>query len=181
MEKAHYQANFHWNKVATKNNRNSSPILKTDHSELSNSGKKISIEEFLGSFYDLEIGKPIIRGVSNGTLNCYFYADSIIQSRIDCFEEKFKNSNNSGTGFVYALMEPPYSIRNGNNIKEKGDFITEFLKVIFDDLKQLKVFKWSTDCSAIFDAGKEWWGCYFLTVFNPIKNIYIGIIGSSTD
>jgi len=189
LEGAHYQANFHWNKVANKYNRNSLPILKTNHTELSNSGKNISVEEFLGPFYDLNITKPIIRGVSNGTMNCYFYPDSNerieeslkIQSRIDDFEERFKKADDSGTGFIYALMEPPYSIRIGNNIQEKGDFVMQFMNEIFDDLNQLIIYKWSTDSSSIFDAGKEWWGCYFWTVFNPKKKIYIGILGSSTD
>ena len=40
--------------MANRDNRNSLPILKTDHTELSNSGKKISIEEFIGPFYDLK-------------------------------------------------------------------------------------------------------------------------------
>lgn len=189
LEKAHYQENNHWNKVANKDNRSSLPIPKTDHTILDDSGKNISIEEFLGPFYDLKLQKPIIRGVVKETLNCYFYPDSTertkeslkMQLKIDDFEKRFKNADYSGSGFIYALMEPPYSMRIGNNLREKGDFVIHFLNEIFDDLNQLKIYRWSTDSSSIFDAGKEWWGCYFWTVFNPIKNIYIGIIGSSTD
>ncbi|WP_343784001.1 hypothetical protein [Wandonia haliotis] len=41
--------------------------------------------------------------------------------------------------------------------------------------------KWSTNCSPFFNAGKEWWGTFFWTIYNPEKNWYIGICGSETD
>ena len=186
MERINFEMNFHWNRAATKGNRKSLPIYQTNFDMLDDSGVEIKLKEFLGPYYDLERDKPIVRGVKgNDTCNSYFYFDEDeevkikidIQSIINDYQKKFSYSN----GFVYAFMEPPYSIATGKTIKEKGEYLIEFINYFFSNLNQIEIMKWSTDCSPFFDSGKEWWGTYFWTVYNPKKDWYIGICGSETD
>ncbi len=187
LELINFENNFHLNRACSKGNRTSLPILKTDFEELDDSGEEIEIEEFLGAFYDLELRKPLVRGIKgNDTLNSYFYYDQEetiknkfeIDQRIRAFEIKYPKRNGN---FVYAFMEPPYTIQIGKSIKERGEYLITFMNYFFSDLKSLEIMKWSTDCSAFFEAGKEWWGSYFWTVYNPVNDWYIGICGSQTD
>lgn len=187
VEKCNYEANVHWNKVAKKNSRNHLPIVLTDFDLLDSSGKKISLENFLGPYFDLQTNKPFIRGqLGNDTLNSYFYYDTIeaidnkvdINSKVEIFRQKYQN--NSGS-FIYALMEPPYSLQLDKDIKLRGQYLLEFMNFFFDDLNKIEIYTWSTECSSIFEAGKEWWGSFFWTVYNPIKNWYVGITASTTD
>lgn len=187
VEKFNYEANLHWNKVAARNSRNNYPFLKTDFDLLDNSGVKINLEHFLGPYFDLEEQKPLMRGkLRNDTLNAYFPFDSEetlankvdINSRREIYRKKYPENKGS---FIYAFMEPPYSIRLGKDIKQRGEYLLDFMNFFFDDLNTIEVYAWNTDCSKIFDAGKEWWGSYFWTVYNPVKNRYIGILASETD
>jgi hypothetical protein len=68
--------------------------------------------------------------------------------------------------------------------EEKSDvlkYFNDFSRTCFDEMKELTIYTWSIDCTHYFEVGKEWWGSYFWTVYNPTKNIYIGIIGSDSD
>lgn len=187
IEIINFESNYHLNRACSKGNRTSLPILKTDFDDLDHSGEKIKVEEFLGCYYDLEKRKPIIRGsISNSTNNSYFYFDQEetdenkfdINQKIREFESKYPSRNGN---FVHAFMEPPYSIQTGKTIKEKGDYLIDFMNYFFSDFNRLEIMKWSTDCSDFFNAGKEWWGTYFWTVYNPNKDWYVGICGSETD
>jgi len=84
-------------------------------------------------------------------------------------------------GFVYAFLDPPYSFMSRKTIFEKGKFFLDFCQTLFTDISQIEVYMWSTDSSNYFDAGKEWWGAFFWTVYNPYQDWYIGIIASTTD
>lgn len=187
VEKFNYEANFHWNKIANQNSRNEFPLLKTDFDLLDSSGEKIDLEHFLGPYFDYRTHKPFMRGqLSNDTLNAYFYFDSReilankvdMNSKVEIFRERYPNNKGS---FIYAFMEPPYNIQLGKDIKLRGEYLLEFMNFFFGDLNKIEIFAWSTDCSAIFEAGKEWWGNYFWTVYNPIKNWYVGMLASETD
>ena len=187
LEVINFESNFHLNRACSKGNRTSLPTYKTDFEKLDKSGLEIELEEFFGPFYDLETKKPFVRGVKgNDTINSYFYYDkkesienkSDLNQRIGDFKSKYPKKNGN---FIYAFMEPPYSIQTGKTIKERGDYLIEFLNYFFSDFNNLELMKWSTDCSEFFDAGKEWWGSYFWTVYNPINDWYIGICGSETD
>lgn len=187
IEKANYQANLHFNKLANKNEREELPILKTDFELLDSSGKEIDLEHFLGPLFDIDKEKPLIRGqLTNETLNSYFYYDTPEESankvdlnkRILDYRKKYKHNRGS---FMYAFMEPPYNIQLGNEIRIRGEYVLDFMNFFFSDLSKLKIFAWSTDCSGIFEVGKEWWGSYFWTVYNPEKGWYIGMLASETD
>ena len=186
LEKVHYLANFHGNQLTSQSHL--PEPLQINHEELPPSGVMINPEAFLGAYYDWDAKKPLIRGVQT-EVNAYFPFDTIeksensidMQARINAFTKKYGIERKSGAGFLYALLEPPYRLQLEENITKRGQFFLDISAVLFDELKDLEVYTWSTDCSKIFDAGKEWWGCFFWTVYNPAKDMYIGIIGSSTD
>ena len=187
LERIHFEYNYHWNRSTSRGNRNAFPIFQTDFEELDSSGIAISLEEFLGPFYDLELAKPLVRGIAGkDTLNSYFYYDSEeeaanivdLTTSLQAFRSKYPNQNGS---FIYAFMEPPYSLQTGKNIWERGQYLIDFMDFVFSDMREIYIMKWSTDCSPFFDAGKEWWGSYFWTVYNPKQDWYVGICGSETD
>ena len=187
LERINFDMNYLWNRGAEKGNRKSLPMYQTNFEELDNSGIELGLEEFLGPFYDLKLDKPFVRGmISNETLNSYFYFDTeeTVSNKIDInkkvreFHSRYPNENGN---FVRAFMEPPYSIKTGKTIKEKGAYLIDFVNFLFSDLMKIEIMKWSTDCSPFFDAGKEWWGAFFWTVYNPEKDWYLGICGSETD
>ena len=187
MERINFDMNYHWNRCASKGNRKSFPIYQTNFDELDNSGLIIGLEEFLGPLFDLEHEKPLVRGIKDkDTINSYFYynTEEQVENKIDinCRIKEFnlKHPNQNGN-FIYAFMEPPYSIHTGKTIKEQGEYLINFMKFVFTNLTKIEIMKWSTDCSPYFDAGKDWWGTFFWTVYNPEKDWYIGICGSSTD
>jgi len=175
------------NSYADVGQRHASEDLKTDYKILDRSGQECTLEEFMGPFYDLVREKPIIRGrLGNDTANFYFYFDAEecvgnkldIQLDVDKYYAKYPDSSG---GFVSAFLEPPYNMQLGDSIKDRGDYLLKYTKYLFDDLTQLSIFKWSCDCSTFFDAGKEWHGTFFWTVYNPTKDWYVGICGSATD
>lgn len=97
----------------------------------------------------------------------------------------------------HALLEPPYSL----NIKfdaEFGseqyyaaksskftnlyrEFVNEFLQFADYQEDNFVVYEWSNDWSNFFDAGKEWWGCYYWTIYNKQNHTIIVLGASATD
>ena len=130
----------------------------------------------MGWQYEEVSGRIILSG---GKLrNQYFYYDDkeVPEKEVTMAEE-----DREKIGFVYAFLDPPYSFMCGKTIFEKGNFFLDFCRLLFTDISQIEVYKWSTDSSNYFDAGKEWWGAFFWTVYNPYQDWYIGIIASTTD
>ncbi|RFM33432.1 hypothetical protein [Chitinophaga silvisoli] len=182
MAKIIYNWNLHINKVAPKGQRENFPSLPViDYKMLDESGTKIDLETFLGPCFDVEKLKPIVRGeLGNETLNSYFYYDGE-ETPADILYMHTRPDDGVHGAFIYALIEPPYSMKFDRSILKKGEYVLDFINFFFDDLHQLEIYAWSTDCSNFFDSGKEWWGTYFWTVYNPVKRWYVGIVGSSTD
>lgn len=157
-----------------------------DFSKLENSGTQIQLSDFLGPQFDTQTRKPFIKGVQR-LYNSYFYYDTeeIEKNSVNLNEiagqYKFNDSDGVTGAFCGAFLEPPHSVRIGTSIFEHGRYFLEFSNLFFSDLNNIEIYKWSVDCSNYFDAGKEWWGSHFWTIYNPIKNIYIGIVASTTD
>lgn len=147
--------------------------------ELINSGTKISLRDFLGPQFDLKTHKPLIKGVQN-LYNSYFYFDTEESDKnivnISEVNGEFNFVDNDGVteAFCGAFLEPPHSVRLGKSVFEHGQYFIEFCNLLFSNLTQIEIYKWSVNCSNYFEAGKEWWGSHFWTVYNPTKNIYIG-------
>ncbi len=155
-----------------------------DENKMNESGTKISVEEFLGPLFDFKLKKPILRGFTN--LNNLFYFDSkeIDKNIVNIRDSEHYINNTSELytiGFTQAFLDPVHGFRVSNNILETGKYFIDFCEFLFSDLNKIEILKWNTDCSNYFDAGKEWWGNHFWTVYNPIKDHYIGIIASDTD
>lgn len=155
-----------------------------DESNLAGSGRKISVQEFLGPWFDFELKKPILRGFRH--LNNMFYydkeeADRNIINISDSELFKSDTSKLSTIGFAQAFLDPVHGFRVSNSIYETGKYFIDFCEFLFSDLNKIEIFKWSTDCSNYFDDGKEFWGTHFWTVYNPEKDYYVGITAYDID
>ena len=172
------EVNTRLDRISAKSKINRTKLFTMDYDfgVLKDSGKEISVQDFMGWQYEEVSGRIILSG---GKLhNRYFYYDDkeVPEKAVIMAEE-----DREKIGFVYAFLEPPYSFMCGKTIFEKGNFFLDFCRLLFTDISQIEVYMWSTDSSNYFDAGKEWWGAFFWTVYNPYWDRYIGIVASTTD
>ena len=172
------QVNTRLDRMAAKLKMNRRELFTMDYdfNILKDSGKEISVQDFMGWQYEEVSGKIILRGEK--LRNQYFYYDD---KEVPEKAMALAGEDREKIGFVYAFLEPPYSFMCGKTIFEKGNFFLDFCRLLFTDISQIEVYMWSTDSSNYFDAGKEWWGAFFWTVYNPYWDRYIGIIASETD
>lgn len=105
--------------------------------------------------------------------------------------------NYEGCKLAYALLEPPYGLNIEIGGKRGSDEycdlrtkkFTALYRMFLDDFvllseykkEDLVIYSWSDDWSSFFDAGKEWWGTYFWTVYNKKNNTIIVIGASESD
>ena len=166
-----------------KKNRRELFTMDYDFGVLEDSGKEISVQDFMGWQYEEVSGR--VKILSYNLLNpktkgydLYFYYNEkeVIEKALTIDQE-----DKGKIGFVYAFLDPPHSFMCGKTIFEKGNFFLDFCRLLFTDISQIEVYKWSTDSSNYFDKGKEWWGSFFWTVYNPYQNWYIGILAATTD
>ena len=154
-----------------------------DFSVLKDSGKEISVQDFMGWQYEEVSGR--VKILSYNLLNpktkgydlYFYYNDKEVIGNALTIDQEDKGK----IGFVYAFLDPPHSFMCGKTIFEKGNFFLDFCRLLFTDISQIEVYKWSTDSSNYFDEGKKWRGSFFWTVYNPCRYWYIGIIASTTD
>ncbi len=158
--------------------------MTIDFSEIENLSEKISLKEFLGPYYDLELRKPIVLSF---ILNSHFYFDQS-EKKENAFDinKRFREYENFmlngyARGFTDAFLNPPYALKCGDTIYEQGRYFNDFCQFLFTDFDKITIFKWNTDCSNYFDEGKEWWGTHFWTIYNPEKDWFIGALASTTD
>lgn len=158
--------------------------MTVDIDKLENSGVEISLREFLGPQYDIVANKPIIRGM-HYLLNSYFYYDTIEMrgNELEFYEMErdfeLIDTDRMKKRFSGAFFDWHPSI--GDTVYEHGKYFIDFCDLLFSDFSKLEIYTWSKDCSNYFNAGKEWSGAFFWTIYNPIKNIYIGVTASTTD
>ena len=179
------EVNTHLDRMAAKLKKNRTELFTMDYDfgVLKDSGKEISVQDFMGWQYEEVSGR--VKILSYDLLNpktkgydLFFYHNEkeMIENALTIDQE-----DKEKIGFVYAFLDPPYSFMCGKTIFEKGNFFLDFCRLLFTDISQIEVYKWSTDSSNYFDEGKEWWGAFFWTVYNPYQDWYIGIIASTTD
>jgi len=178
IEKLNYETAKRWNTVVSKHSRSEYPNLQIDYDILDDSGVQLSIDEFLGYEYDWENNKPKFKGKKNGK-QWYFDFDNheYDEPKIKLKAKGIKHNR----GFIQAFFFPPYGMNLGEEKSDALKYFNNFSRIYFDQLKEIEIFNWSIDCTHFFQFGKEWWGSYFWTVYNPTKNIYIGIVGSDSD
>ena len=172
------EVNTRLDRIAAKSKINRKKLFTMDYDfgVLKDSGKEISVQDFMGWQYE-EVSRRIILS-GEKLYNQYFYYDDkeVPEKAVAMTEEDLKKE-----AFAYAFFQPPYSFMITKSNFEKGNFFLDFCRLLFTDISQIEVYKWSTDSSNYFDEGKEWWGAFFWTVYNPYWDRYIGILASTTD
>ena len=179
------EVNTRLDRIAAKSKINCKKLFTMDYDfgVLKDSGKEISVQDFMGWQYEEVSGR--VKILSYDLLNpktkgydLFFYHNEkeMIENALTIDQE-----DKEKIGFVYAFLDPPYSFMCGKTIFEKGNFFLDFCRLLFTDISQIEVYKWSTDSSNYFNTGKEWWGAFFWTVYNPYWDRYIGILASTTD
>jgi hypothetical protein len=187
LEKENHALHLHLNAIAEPGQRSGLGFHETDYDKLDNSGIQIDLKHFLGPHFDLEKHKPLMRGqLGNATLNSYFYYDQQeipensvnLQRQINAYQRAYPENKGN---FVSVCMEPPYNLSLAKAIKKRGEYLLDFMDYFFGELSEIEVYAWDTTCAPLFEVGREWWGSYFWTVYNPSKQWYVGIIAAETD
>ncbi len=75
-----------------------------------------------------------------------------------------------------AFLKPPY----GCNYTE-ADFDKVNATLFPRGTDALEIYEWSTDWSAYFDDGHEWWGTLCLSIYDPSQERFVIIFASATD
>jgi hypothetical protein len=145
-------------------------------------GDRIPLKEFLGPGCDLPGRRLLLRGHTKNHLNHLFWTGD---------DENFRNVVQAEVGddFTSAFLEPPYSLIQLVGQEARPLTNTEKHRLFFETIDRLfgglsencTIFRWSADSSSYFDAGKEWWGTYFYTVFAPDFSRIVGVVASTTD
>jgi len=82
-------------------------------------------------------------------------------------------------GYKRAFFIPPYSLSGSADV---WALFEEINFVLFGcEPEQCTVYSWSTDWSNYFDAGREWWGAFYWTVFSAETKLLTTIGASATD
>ena len=157
---------------------------------------KITPEHFFGPYYSFEKEAVIVAGTRpmpplGGLVYKTFYEfyhntnqveANIVDTGKLVADSEYKDWEYSTAGYAQACLHPVHGFRNiKGSIYETGKFFIDMNKFLFSDFTNIIVYSWNTDCSSFFDDGKEWWGHFLWTVYNPEKDWYVGIAVSSTD
>ena len=141
------EANTRLDHIAAKSkiNRKKLFTMNYDFNVLKDSGKEISVQDFMGWQYEEVSGR--IKILSYNLLNpktkgydLYFYYNEkeVIGNALTIDQE-----DKGKIGFVYAFLDPPHSFMCGKTIFDKGKFFLDFCQTLFTDISQIEVY-WST-------------------------------------
>jgi hypothetical protein len=153
---------------------------------LADTGIQISSEQFFGPYFNFKEERPILLGKtgkpSNGiTVFSDYYNYDDIENQNNVVTVQQDNKDYVTQGYTDAFLSPPHYFGGKMTNLEIGKLFLAFNQFFFDDITKITVYSWPTDCSNYFEAGKEWWGSFFWTIYNPIKDWYVGIAASTTD
>jgi hypothetical protein len=122
-------------------------------------GREIGVAEFLGP--------------------CFDSATQAIRAPVG-YEPPECDFAQPDAGYAYAFGAPPYGLLIA--AEERPALFADMNALAFGGIGDgLQVYRWSDEVSNYFSAGREWWGCYFWTVYNAEKQLLAGIAGSTTD
>lgn len=153
---------------------------------LPDGGTPITPEQFFGPYFNFKEGRPILLGKSGASsdnftvFSDYYHYDDVI-SQENIVTVHHNNLDYATQGYTDAFLNPPHFFAGDLTNVEIGELFLECNHFFFGDINKIAVYSWPTDCSNYFEAGKEWWGSFFWTVYNPVKDWYIGIAASTTD
>ena len=105
---------------------------------------------------------------------------AFLEARAHALATKGSFSTSPGEGFLYAFCDPPYGITL--TPPEAQRVFDAICARLFRDFRDdLEILRWSNDWSTYFDAGHEWWGAFWWTVYDHTRKTVIVIAASSTD
>ena len=153
---------------------------------LMNTGTQITPEQFFGPYFNFKEERPILLGKTGRSLQgitvfSEYYNYDEVENKENIVIVHQNNISYKTQGYTDAFLSPPHYFAGNVSNFEIGKLFLEFNQFFFDDIHRVTVYSWATDCSNYFEAGKEWWGSFFWTVYNPVKDWYIGIAASTTD
>lgn len=121
-------------------------------------GTEVSRQEFIGGGYDW----------AKGTLHDDNYCLNM-------------GDDYATDGYAAAFRSPPHGL--GMNTETATKLFSELNSLLFGgiDHPALEIFSWSVDCSNYFDAGRDWWGAWFWTLYNRETKQLAAILASTTD
>jgi hypothetical protein len=178
----------YFTRVATELGTSRDTYFKIEHNRISaDTGIQITPEQFFGPYFNFKEQRPILLGTTgrpfqNVTVfsDYYHYDDSESPENIVLVDNN--NSDFVTQGYADAFLRPPHSFgKKGMTNYDIGKYFLDFNQFLFNNINDLTIYSWATDCSNYFDDGKEWWGSFFWTVYNPTKDWYVGIAASTTD
>ncbi|CAN5532225.1 hypothetical protein BH11BAC3_BH11BAC3_27210 [soil metagenome] len=178
----------YFNQVANTLDTGREVYFKVGHKSISaDIGTAITSEQFFGPYFNFKEQRPILLGTTgkpfqNVTVfsDYYHYDDSESPENIVMINDW--NGDFVTQGYTDAFLKPPHPFgRKDMTNYDIGKYFLGFNQFLFDDIKELRIYSWATDCSNYFDDGKEWWGSFFWTVYNSTKDWYVGIAASTTD
>jgi len=153
---------------------------------MADTGIELTPEQFFGPYFNFKEGRPILLGKTGKSfqgviafIDYYYYDDFEKNESIVIVHHN--NKEYTTQGYTDAFLSPPHYFGGNMTNHEIGKLFLEFNQFFFDDINKITVYSWPTDRSNYFESGKEWWGSFFWTVHNPIKDWYIGIAASTTD
>ncbi|MEM7332416.1 MAG: hypothetical protein AAF490_10005 [Chloroflexota bacterium] len=82
-------------------------------------------------------------------------------------------------GYKRAFFLPPYSLSGWEDFDQLFEEINFLLFGI--EPERWIIYQWSTNWSNYFEAGHEWWGAFYWTVYSPETNFLTVIGASATD
>ena len=179
--------NKYFDKLAQSLGTNRDNYFKVSANQvLADTGIQIPPEQFFGPYFNFKEERPILLGKtgkpSNGiTVFSDYYNYDDVENQNNVVTVYQNNKDYVTQGYADAFLSPPHSFAGKMTNFEIGRLFLEFNQFLFDDINKITVYSWPTDCSNYFEAGKEWWGSFFWTVYNPIKDWYVGIAASTTD
>jgi len=151
-------------------------------------GVQTSPEAFFGPYFDFARQRPVLLGQmpkwdKNGLgfySDYYYYDDNeAVAEPVQITPEHYNEFVTQA--YADAFLNPPYRFGGNMTNFEIGSFFLDFNQLIFGDITRVSVYSWPTDCSDYFIDGKEWWGSFFWTVYNPSSDWFVGIRVSATD
>ncbi|MGY3777089.1 hypothetical protein [Isobaculum melis] len=94
----------------------------------------------------------------------------------DFFKEYQHADDEYEESYCYAFISPP----SGENPTGRKDF-KSLNQLLFPNQQDLIIYRWNDDWSDYFNAGKEWWGTFYWTIYDPSFSRMTVIGASKTD
>ncbi|UXN05558.1 hypothetical protein [Bartonella sp. HY761] len=101
--------------------------------------------------------------------------DGIFDEKGNCISGRLNNCEYEQYAYAFALT--PYFMAEKN--LDDWEAVNYEL---FPNRKELEIYSWNDDWQEFyFSNGKEWWGCFYWTVYDPLTKVFTIVAASTTD